>query len=188
MERALLADWNSEPHQQDVGLVLPHGGFHKWDRYHWRLPPVAGTPTLTWPTTSGTILNSAMASCQILDTAICTTAVDSNGNPNFLDVSSTSIQILGGTTPVSYFVAGVYQQINSTLTITNCGTQPCYSTPAGETEFFIFVKQDTSNANPVAADLVITNCVPKFFLHGPVGLFRRKYNLTCSPFSEQVRV
>ncbi len=131
--------------------------------------PVAGTPTLTWPTTSGTILNSAMASCQILDTAICTTAVDSNGNPNFLNVSSTSIQILGGTTPVSYFVAGVYQQINSTLTITNCGTQPCYSTPAGETEFFIFVKQDTSNANPVAADLVITNCVPLVSYTAPSG-------------------
>lgn len=131
--------------------------------------PVAGTPTLTWPTTSGTILNSTMASCQILDTAICTTAVDSNGNPNFLNVSSTSIQILGGTTPVTYFVAGVYQQINSTLTITNCGTQPCYSTPAGETEFFVFVKQDTSNANPVAADLVITSCVPLVSYTAPSG-------------------
>lgn len=122
-------------------------------------PAVAGTPTLTWPTVTGTILNSAMASCQILDNAICTTSVDSNGNPNFLSISGTSIQ-LGASGSITYFVGGIYQQINSTLTITKCGTAPCYSAPGAETEFFIFVQQDTANLNPVASDLIITSCVP----------------------------
>jgi hypothetical protein len=131
-------------------------------------PAVAGTPTLTWPTVSGTILNSAMASCQILDNAICTTSVDSNGNPNFLSVSGTSIQI-GASGSMTYFVGGIYQQINSTLTIAKCGSAPCYSAPSMETEFFIFVQQDTSNLNPVASDLIITSCVPLVSYIAPSG-------------------
>jgi len=105
---------------------------------------------------------SGLLSCAILDNAICTSSVDTSGNPNFLAADSTApkIDVNGGTTPLTYFVGGVYQQINSQLVVTP-------TTPASDTAYFVIVKQDTAHANPVSADLVVTNIVPAYQYTAP---------------------
>jgi hypothetical protein len=105
---------------------------------------------------------SGLLSCAVLDNAICTSSVDASGNPNFLAADSTApgVDVNGGTTPLIYFVGGVYQQINSQLTATP-------ATPASDTAYFIIVKQDTAHANPVSADLVATNIVPVYQYTAP---------------------
>jgi len=105
---------------------------------------------------------AGLLSCAILDNAICTSSVDAAGNPNFLAADSTApgVDVNGGTTPLTYFVGGVYQQINSQLVVTP-------ATPASDTAYFVIVKQDTAHANPVSADLVATNIVPAYQYTAP---------------------
>lgn len=92
-------------------------------------------------------------SCAVLDTAICT-SVTSAGNPAFLTAGAgATINVDGSGTPLIYFVGGRYQSINSLLTVTP-------ATPAADVLFFVFAKQDTTNANPVSADLVVTDNPP----------------------------
>jgi hypothetical protein len=94
-------------------------------------------------------------SCAVLDTAICTSAT-SSGNPSFLSAGSgATINVDGSTTPLIYFVAGAYQSVTSLLTVTP-------PTPAADVLFFVFAKQDTTNAHPVSADLVVTDIPPCF--------------------------
>jgi hypothetical protein len=104
---------------------------------------------------------SGVLSCAVLDNAICTSSVDASGNPNYLAAGSgATIDVNGNSIPLTYFVGGVYQQINSQLAITA-------TTPASDTAYFIIVKQDTSNANPVNSDLVATNIVPAYQYTAP---------------------
>lgn len=87
-----------------------------------------------------------------LDNALCTSAVDGNGNPNFLaTVASLALPINGGTTPLVAFIAGKYQSLTSNITITLPGSAGIY---------FIYVNQDLSNANLVSADFGSTNIAP----------------------------
>ncbi|MGO8733256.1 MAG: hypothetical protein ACLQVM_10730 [Terriglobia bacterium] len=104
---------------------------------------------------------SGLLSCAVLDNAICTSHTDAAGNPDFLAAGAGAvIDVNGGTTALTYFVGGVYQQINSQLTVTP-------ATPASDTSYFIIVKQDTAHANPVSADLVATAIVPVYQYTAP---------------------
>lgn len=99
-------------------------------------------------------LPAGVLSCAMLDTAICTSAVDSNGNPNFLAAASgATVNVNGSTTNLTYFVAGSYQVVNSNLAVT-------LPTPSADTLEFLFIKLDTANANPVSSDLVGANTAP----------------------------
>ena len=92
-------------------------------------------------------------SCQVLDTAICTSHTDSNGHPDFATAGSgATVNINGGSVPLVYYVAGARQVINSNLSVT-CAT------PAGETVNFILATQDLTNSNPTSSDLVCTPLV-----------------------------
>lgn len=98
---------------------------------------------------SSTVIQTAQASCAVLDSAICTGPVDGNGNPNWLSAGAgATVNVLGGTTPITYFVNGTFQTINANLSVT------CATPSTNETEMFIFVKKDTGVANPVSGDLV----------------------------------
>jgi hypothetical protein len=104
---------------------------------------------------------SGLLSCAVLDNAICTSHTDVAGNPDFLAAGSgVVIDVNGGTTPLTYFVGGVYQQINSQLTVTA-------ATPGSDTAYFVTIKQDTANANPVSGDLVATNIPPAYQYTAP---------------------
>lgn len=99
-------------------------------------------------------LPAGVLSCAMLDTAICTSAVDSNGNPSFLAAGSgAALNVNGGTTNLTYFVAGSFQTVNANLSIT-------LPTPSADTLEFVFIKLDTANANPVNADLVVSSSAP----------------------------
>lgn len=98
-----------------------------------------------------------------LDNAICTSSVDANGNPNFLaTVASLALPINGGTTPLTAFIAGKYQSLNTNITIT---------LPASPTGiYFIYVNQDLANANLGTADFGSTNIAPIYAKTAPVKL------------------
>lgn len=93
------------------------------------------------------------------DNTIASSSVDANGNPNFLTFSTTNLTINGGTTPLTMYIAGVRQQLNSNITIaiTNIGST------ATEQEQYVFAKQDTT-ANQllamVSADFERSSCAP----------------------------
>lgn len=90
-----------------------------------------------------------------LDNAICSGAVDANGNPNFLATAgaSSAIPVNGGTTPLVMFIAGKYQVLNTNITFASC---------CGAGVTFVYAVQDLANANMVAADFGNTNIAPVY--------------------------
>ena len=116
----------------------------------------AGPPaTATFRLLNPGDIPAGLTSCAILDNAICTSSVNASGNPNFLEIDATppGVDVDGSVTPLTYFVAGYYQQITSKLTVTPV-------TPASDKEYFILVKRDITNSNPVSSDLVATTIPP----------------------------
>lgn len=88
-----------------------------------------------------------------LKNAICSSAMDGAGNPFFLSGSGATITINGANRPgLVYRVGGMAQKLTANISVT-------VPTPAVETEYFIFVKQDAAGA-PTAADLVATSSAP----------------------------
>lgn len=103
-------------------------------------------------------LPPSLLSCAIHDTAICTSAVDAAGNPNFLAADATPgvVDINGWTTPLVLFIGGVYQTLSSNVTVTP-------PTPgSSDVEYFIWAKQDTANPVLVAADFGVTTIAPVY--------------------------
>lgn len=99
-------------------------------------------------------------SCQILDNSICTSAVDASGNPNFLATAAgVVLPINGGTTPLVMFIGGVYQVLNSNVTLTVPST--------ASVQQWILAKQDTTNASMVAADFLAMNTAPFYQYTAP---------------------
>lgn len=103
---------------------------------------------------------AATYSCAVLDNAICTSSVDTSGNPNFLATAAgTSLPINGGTTPLVMFINGVYQNLNSNVTLTVPST--------ASAQQWILALQDTTNANMVAADFEAMNTAPFYQYTAP---------------------
>ena len=105
----------------------------------------------------------SLLSCAIHDTAICTSAVDAAGNPNFLAADATPgvLDINGGTTPLVLFIGGIYQTLNSNVTFTP-------PTPgSNDVEYFIWAKQDTADPALVAADFGVTTIAPVYQYTAP---------------------
>lgn len=101
----------------------------------------------------GGITVASLFSCQILDSAICSSSVDGNGNPNFLGTAgTTALPINGGTTSLVMFIAGVYQVLNTNVTLT---------LPSTTGQYWIIAKQDT-NQTMVAADFVASATPPVY--------------------------
>jgi hypothetical protein len=103
-------------------------------------------------------------SCGILDNALCTSEVDSLGNPGFLSVTNgtnpTVTVNAGSSNPnLVYFVGGVYQVVNSNLTPTANLNKGSTGSAAIN---FIYILQDTSNASPVLGDVGITTVAPVY--------------------------
>lgn len=99
-------------------------------------------------------------SCEILDNAICTSAVDASGNPSFLATAAgVALPINGGTTPLVMFIAGVYQNLNTNVTLTVPSTTAVQQ--------WILALQDTTNANMVAADFEAMNTAPFYQYTAP---------------------
>jgi len=99
------------------------------------------------------------SSCAVLDNAICTSAV-STGNPNFLTTAAnTVLPINGGTTPLVMFIGGVYQVLNTNVTLTVPSTA---SVPQ-----WILAVQDLTNENMVAGDFLAMNTAPAYQYTAP---------------------
>jgi hypothetical protein len=103
---------------------------------------------------------AAVYSCAILDNAICTSSVDASGNPNFLATAvGTSLPINGATTPLVMFINGVYQNLNTNVTLTVPSTTAVQQ--------WILAFQDTTHANMVAADFLAMNTAPYYQYTAP---------------------
>lgn len=103
---------------------------------------------------------AAIFSCAVLDNAICTSAVDASGNPNFLATAAgLALPINGGSTPLVMFIKGVYQNLNSNITLTVPSTN--------SVQQWILALQDTTNANMVAADFEAMNTAPFYGYTAP---------------------
>lgn len=123
---------------------------------------VQDNQTTTLP--NGTLLSStasaAVLSCQVLDNAICTSAVDASGNPAFLATAAgVALPINGGTTPLVMFINGVYQNLNTNVTLTVPST--------ASVQQWILAVQDTTNANMVAGDFLAMNTAPFYQYTAP---------------------
>ncbi len=100
------------------------------------------------------------SSCAQLDNAICTSAVDASGNPTFLTTAAgVALPINGGTTPLIMFIGGVYQNLNTNVTLTVPSTA---SVPQ-----WILAVQDVANANMVAGDFLAMNTPPVYAYTAP---------------------
>lgn len=98
--------------------------------------------------------------CGQLDNAICTSAVDASGNPNFLaTASNTVLPINGGTTALVMYIAGAYQILSSNVTLTVPST--------ASVQQWILAKQDTTNAAMVAGDFLAMNTAPFYSYTAP---------------------
>jgi hypothetical protein len=94
-----------------------------------------------------------------VDHQIISSAVDANGRPNFLATSgSTSIAINGGTTSLTMCIGGKYQVLSSNVT-------PSLTSTAGI--YFVFAKQDVSNASLVVGDFGGTLNPPSYAYIAP---------------------
>jgi hypothetical protein len=151
-----------------LGFNLPSGFVGDTIELHFNGGPVIFKVDYQGNTTANTVQSSeyningtttSYVNCPQPNNAICSSALSGTETPLYIGTSGTSITILGATTPLVYYIAGQYQTINTTLTIPNCGSQPCWTTPAGETEIFIFALLDTTNwASIPLADIAITTC------------------------------
>lgn len=132
-------------------------------------PGSPSNPTGLWIVSDGTnyeaqgfgTVPASLFSCAILDNSICTSAVDSSGNPNFLTTAAgTSLPINGGTTPLNMFIGGVYQVLNSNVTLTVPST--------ASVQQWILAKQDTTHGGLlVAADFLAMNTAPFYQYTAP---------------------
>lgn len=111
-------------------------------------------------TTINGATHAGIFSCEILDNAICTSAVDASGNPNFLATAAgVVLPINGGTTPLVMFIAGVYQNLNTNVTLTVPST--------ASVQQWILALQDTTNSSMVAGDFEAMNTAPFYQYTAP---------------------
>jgi hypothetical protein len=86
------------------------------------------------------------------DNTISTSSVDANGNPNFLSGAATTLTISGSPTPLVLMIAGVYEVLNTSATLT--------LSTAGE--YFIYAVQDLSNTTLGNMDFGSTTLPPVY--------------------------
>jgi hypothetical protein len=94
------------------------------------------------------------------DNTILSSSVDASGNPNFLGTAAnTVLPINGGSTSLVMYIAGLKQTLNTNVTLTLPVT--------ASVQQWILAKQDTVNANLVAADFLGMNTAPAYAYAAP---------------------
>jgi len=113
----------------------------------------SGNPGIWGPIAQANQMPAAYGDCATLDFAICTSST-SSGIPNILSAGSTGDITINAASLV-VFINGQYQTGTGTLSNAITGL-------SSSTFYYVYVKQDVTNANFVAADFAATNLPPVY--------------------------